>query len=264
MAMENSAICVFFKYGYCKFKTSCKNKHVTQVCDDEACSQTKCQKRHPRPCRFFSNYGTCKLGNVCAYKHGKNNELEKLEKKMNDVLKISMEKDDLIKDLVQDVKKLIKKNEEKDDIIKGLIKEVKELKEKAMEKEEDVEQEETTGREDVDEFVRASKNSLKLLDSMETDFKRSRKIEVMKKKFKDHKNKIDKEVYSSGERCEEAVPPQLADIVQVWMDDWKFDSSNDKDYKENVYAVIKKCREEFNKFLSDPVKFTDWFSLPKM
>ena len=48
------------------------------------------------------------------------------------------------------------------------------------------------------------------------------------------------------------------------MDDWKFDSSNDKDYKENVYAVIKKCREEFNKFLSDPVKFTDWFSLPKM
>ena len=65
---------------------------------------------------------------------------------------------------MQDVKKLIKKNEEKDDIIKGLIKEVKELKERTMEKEEDVEQEETTGREDVDDFVRASKNSLKLLD----------------------------------------------------------------------------------------------------
>ena len=88
--------------------------------------------------------------------------------------------------------------------------------------------------------------------------------ESLKKKFKDHKNKIDKEVYSSGERCEEAVPPQLADIVQVWMDDWKFESSDDKEYKENVYAVIKKCREEFNKFLSDPVKLTDWFSLPKM
>ena len=95
---------------------------------------------------------------------------------------------------------------------------------------------------------------------METDFKRSRKIELMKKKFKDHKNKIDKEVYS----CKECVPPQLADIVQVWMDDWKFKSSNDKEYKENVLAVMKKCREEFNKFLSDPVKFTDWFSLPKM
>ena len=65
---------------------------------------------------------------------------------------------------MQDVKKLIKKNEEKDDLIKGLIKEVKELKERTMEKEEDVEQEETTGREDVDDFVRASKNSLKLLD----------------------------------------------------------------------------------------------------
>ena len=65
---------------------------------------------------------------------------------------------------MQDVKKLIKKNEEKDDIIKGLIKEVKELKERTMEKEEDVEQEETTGREDVDDLVGASKNSLKLLD----------------------------------------------------------------------------------------------------
>ena len=44
---------------------------------------------------------------------------------------------------------------------------------------------------------------------METDFKRSRKIELMKKKFKDHKNKIDKEVYS----CKECVPPQVADIA---------------------------------------------------
>ena len=41
---------------------------------------------------------------------------------------------------------------------------VKELKERTMEKEEDLEQEETTGREDVDDFRRASKNSLKLLD----------------------------------------------------------------------------------------------------
>ena len=71
---------------------------------------------------------------------------------------------DISTHLVQDVKKLKKKNEEKDDLIKGLIKEVKELKERTMEKEEDVEQEETTGREDVDDFVRASKNSLKLLD----------------------------------------------------------------------------------------------------
>ena len=102
MTVENSPICMFYKYGYCKFKTNCKNKHVTQVCDDEKCSQTKCHKRHPRMCRFFFNFGTCKLGNLCAYKHDKNNEFEKLEKKMNDVLKRSMEKDNLIKDLVQD------------------------------------------------------------------------------------------------------------------------------------------------------------------
>ena len=167
MTMENSPICMFYKYGYCKFKTNCKNKHVTQVCDDEKCSQTKCHKRHPRMCRFFFNFGTCKLGNLCAYKHDKNNEFEKLEKKMNDVLKRSMENDNLIKDLVQDVKKLIQKNEEKDDIIQKLVKEVKELREKAMksqEEEDDVEKEETTGNEDVDAFVKFSKKSLKSLE----------------------------------------------------------------------------------------------------
>ena len=86
----------------------------------------------------------------------------------------SMEKDNLIKDLVQDVKKLIQKNEEKDDKIQKLVKEVIELKEKAIksqEEEDDVEKEETTGNEDVDAFVKFSKESLKLLNSMETDLK---------------------------------------------------------------------------------------------
>ena len=75
MAMENSAICVFFKYGYCKFKTSCKNKHVTQVCDDETCSYTKCQKRHPAdssPTMAPANLGMCVLTNMIKTMNLKN------------------------------------------------------------------------------------------------------------------------------------------------------------------------------------------------
>ena len=251
---------MFYKYGYCKFKTNCKNKHVTQVCDDEKCSQTKCHKRHPRMCRFFFNFGTCKLGNLCAYKHDKNNEFEKLEKKMNDVLRRSMEKDNLIKDLVEDVKKLIQKNEEKDDKIQKLVKEVIELKEKAIksqEEEDDVEKEETTGNEDVDAFVKFSKKSVKLLNSMETDLKKSRKVETMKKKFKNHKAKIEVEAYSSI--CKTGLPPHLGDILNCWMDDSPRPDMTDKEYRENIDVVMKKCRKEFYSFLSDPVKLSPWY-----
>ena len=104
---------------------------------------------------------------------------------MNEVLEKSREKDELIKDLIEDVKKLLRKNEEKDGLIKELVKEVKDLKVKANQ---DLieDKEETTGREEVDDFVRASKKSLKLLDSMEADIKKTRRKKIVKKKFKDH------------------------------------------------------------------------------
>ena len=87
MAVEN--ICNFFKYGYCKFKMSCKNKHVTLVCDDDKCNPQKCEKRHPRLCKYISNYGSCKLGSICAYSHkdhNRKNENKRLEKKLDELI----------------------------------------------------------------------------------------------------------------------------------------------------------------------------------
>ena len=251
MTIENKNICLFFKFGYCKFKAKCKKKHVTQVCDDEKCSQTQCEKRHPRLCKFFSNYGTCKLGNDCAYKHGKSKEYENLEKKMNEVLEKSREKDELIKDLIEDVKKLLRKNEEKDGLIKELVKEVKDLKVKANQ---DLieDQEETTGREEVDDFVRASKKSLKLLDSMEADIKKTRKKENIKKKFKDHVDKVKEEMYS----CDVALPSHLTFILNVIMGDFLW-QKNHVDEKEDELEAIDSSRKEFKSFLNDPVKLSE-------
>ena len=86
MAVET--ICNFYKYGYCKFKMSCKNKHVTTVCDDEKCNPIKCEKRHPRLCKYISNYGSCKLGSICAYSHDhrRKNENDRLEKKLDELI----------------------------------------------------------------------------------------------------------------------------------------------------------------------------------
>ena len=127
MTVENSAICMFYKYGFCKFKTNCKNKHVTKVCDDEKCSQSICQKRHPRMCRFFHNYGSCKLGITCAYSHVRKNGNEKLEKKLDDLIDTIKRKDDALTHCEKKIDELIKINIEKDNIIQKLLTDVKEL-----------------------------------------------------------------------------------------------------------------------------------------
>ena len=85
-------------------------------------------------------------------------------------------------------------------------------------------------------------------------------IECLKKKFKDHKEKIEKEVYS----CEGIPPPHLTCILNVWMCDQTTLSGMIKkfegfvDYKENALEKIKKSKGEFNKFLNDPVTLSKW------
>ena len=81
MAVEN--ICKFFKFGYCKFKSNCKNKHVEEICSEKKCNQIECDKRHPRVCKYYVIHGDCKLGSNCAYAHNnKNIEMEKMEQKV--------------------------------------------------------------------------------------------------------------------------------------------------------------------------------------
>ena len=276
MTMEN--ICLFFKFGYCKFKTSCNKKHVTQVCDDQKCNVTKCQKRHPRMCKFFINSGSCKLGDLCAYSHVRRNENENLEKKLDELIDTIKKKDDAIVRCESKIDELVKINLEKEKIIEKLVKNVKEINDFIVDldfgvaednKEEEVdENDEATLEENNEntpvmaELVKASENSLKLLDTMEAEIKKSRKssLECLKKKFKDHKEKIEKEVYS----CEGIPPPHLTCILNVWMCDQTTLSGMIKkfegfvDYKENVLEKIKKSKEEFNKFLNDPVTLSKW------
>ena len=57
MAVETGvSVCKHFQYGYCKYKMTCKKKHVTTVCDDKMCNQKGCEKRHPRKCKYVIKY----------------------------------------------------------------------------------------------------------------------------------------------------------------------------------------------------------------
>ena len=113
MAVEN--VCRYNKFGFCKFKSNCKNKHIEELCEDKSCDKMNCDKRHPKPCKYFVNFGDCKLGSICAYAHNQsvhtahNNmkiEIEKLEQKVDRLTMIIKNKEDIINQLVKDVKVL--------------------------------------------------------------------------------------------------------------------------------------------------------------
>ena len=108
MASEREKICKFFKFGFCKFKSSCKNKHVLELCNDKKCNINLCEKRHPRLCKYYERFGNCKLGSICAYAHKENESkiVEKLEQQVDELCQIVLKKEAIIDQLVNDVKEL--------------------------------------------------------------------------------------------------------------------------------------------------------------
>ena len=261
MAVESGvAICKFFQSGYCKFKLTCKKKHVTTVCDDKMCNQKGCEKRHPRKCKYVIKYGNCKLGPICAYSHDDLNrkiENERLEKKIDELIERSNKKDEIVKELLDDVKALIKKNEEKDVIIQNLVREVTELKSNMkgpeIDAEEDVDDDEENEEEIIADFVRCAKNSLKLLDDMENDIKKSRKTECMRIRFETHTKKL----FNEMETCENPSPSHLMFIHNILLGDFNsmFDKkgNSEKNYKVEALKVINQSKDLFEEFIKDPV-----------
>ena len=61
--------CSYFKYGYCKYGENCSKRHNTSLCMEKDCSEKSCSYRHPKPCRYFALYGSCKFRNNCCYLH---------------------------------------------------------------------------------------------------------------------------------------------------------------------------------------------------
>ena len=62
--------CMHGKFGFCKFKDTCKGQHFSQTCELLSACKTiqTCQKRHPKSCKWLSNGGGCRFGKDCDYK----------------------------------------------------------------------------------------------------------------------------------------------------------------------------------------------------
>ena len=93
-------VCSHQKFGFCKFKNSCKNHHLEEICPElSTCFNTKsCHKRHPKKCKRYEYQGFCRFGSGCAYYHQENTtnltrsnnletniKVEKLEKMVKDM-----------------------------------------------------------------------------------------------------------------------------------------------------------------------------------
>ena len=53
MAMEN--ICLYNKFGHCKYQETCRRQHLREICELPLCENKSCMRRHPRTCKFFMN-----------------------------------------------------------------------------------------------------------------------------------------------------------------------------------------------------------------
>lgn len=84
--MEGEA-CMYDKFGFCKFKATCKRQHYSQTCEHlSACKTIKsCLKRHPKTCKWFAKDVKCSFGIDCGYSHTNptvNPEKESMKKKV--------------------------------------------------------------------------------------------------------------------------------------------------------------------------------------
>ena len=75
-------------------------------CESFKCDGRNCDKRHPRECRFYNDYGRCKFGESCLYDHVDRSdpvleELERVKAKLDVVEDLIVEKNLEIKILFE-------------------------------------------------------------------------------------------------------------------------------------------------------------------
>ena len=67
--MEVETVCIFNKFGFCKYGVTCRKKHEDLKCEDSSCEVFNCSKRHPKECKYYREFNRCKYNEYCRYEH---------------------------------------------------------------------------------------------------------------------------------------------------------------------------------------------------
>ena len=105
MATEN--ICIYNKFGHCKFGETCQKHHLKEVCEIKSCETQNCTKRHPRICKYYYEFRRCKFGSYCSFSHRvsssdtieNDNKICEIKRKMSSLEKTVTENEIQIKKL---------------------------------------------------------------------------------------------------------------------------------------------------------------------
>ena len=117
--MANTVICLYHKYGFCKYKETCRHRHIDVVCDKHDCEHQTCSNRHPRRCRYFQQFGRCKFGTYCAFLHvplhddhiDLENEMKSMEAQISSLEKLVSDRDSRLEALENKMKSIEEENQ---------------------------------------------------------------------------------------------------------------------------------------------------------
>ena len=181
--MAAPVICAHNKFGFCKYKETCRNQHINDSCENCSCDVSRCNLRHPKKCKFYTEYKRCKF-NPCAYLHVESDDVSNAEilRKLEEMSKNASEKDDIIKELVKRVRELeqiITKKEETETVENVETVEIDET----VENDESVDNDETVA---TDENVETVPEKFKCSKcKFETIHENGLKIHIKRKHAKD-------------------------------------------------------------------------------
>ena len=80
-------ICLYYKFGYCKYNDKCKKEHVEELCENDSCLIFNCDKRHPKCCNFQREFGRCKYLTYCKYDQRKPRHIREMNKSLEEMRK---------------------------------------------------------------------------------------------------------------------------------------------------------------------------------
>ena len=135
MAQQNENVCRFNKFGFCKFRSTCRKQHYLEICSKTGCEIDKCYLRHPKVCRYYRDIGYCKFGEWCLFKH-KNKvsmEVNEIEKRIDSKIEVYERNLKTLKDCLAEKDAIILQLEEKMKSFETKMDEMSKLHEKQIE-----------------------------------------------------------------------------------------------------------------------------------
>ena len=104
--MAAQPVCLFYKFGHCKFQKKCRKMHIEEKCENLECNVKECTLRHPKVCSFLRDYKFCKFSEYCSFSHSiQNNSNDAFEKEIDEIKK----QIDILKESENNLEKQISK-----------------------------------------------------------------------------------------------------------------------------------------------------------